>query len=336
MCVAVGMKLPRDKTNGKPTKDAKWRLAKIRDRAYDPVYKVRRYTVKEHGASQLFLVDTDSDWTEGVSVHEDGSFLSMVNSALNNYVDKKDGAKKKASTETVSVNGLAIRKALKSHNIEAAIEILQEYKLDGATLITDGDRLFLIETTLPLAVKEKYMKLKKEGQRFEDIIPKEEYVSDIREIKDDYLIVTTNTGIYHKDFGYQPDDGDSYESSIKRRKYAMKALRDEAYEPLDLVVTLSKLGREEVDKNAFFRPLRLKGEAKSKNSPTEIYTTSIIQIDPSGTMIVKPVECKFDINNTMNLISDKYLTHLVILPHRSRMFETFKDSLNAIELKKRL
>ena len=35
MCVAVAMKLPRDKKTGKPTTDAKWRLAKIRDRVYD-------------------------------------------------------------------------------------------------------------------------------------------------------------------------------------------------------------------------------------------------------------------------------------------------------------
>lgn len=325
MCVAVAIKLPRDRKTGKPLPSAKWRLAKIRDRAYEPEYKVKRYTVKEVGASQLFLVDENSDWTEGVSIHEDGSFLSIVNAALNNTTDKKDGKSNKSISVGDSINGRVLRNVLKSHDIEKAVEILIENKIDGASLITDGDRLFVIETTLTAEVKEKYRNKKKPHQRFEDVVPLDEYSTVKKEIKDDYMIVRTNTGVFNPSFGYQPEDGESYTSAVKRREYAEKAMDEFVYEPIDLFSTLVKLGKDEVDKNPFYRPIRKFDEVKKFPSP--IFSTTIIQTDPSGTMIVKPLQCKFNINNMENLINDKYLSHLVILPQSSKMFESFSGYL---------
>ena len=338
MCVTVAMKLPRDKKTGKPTKDAKWRLAKIRDRIYDADYKVRRYTVSEHGASQLFLIDTETDWTEGVSVLEDGSYLSMVNSALNNHSDKKDGnGKNEVNNKPVSSNGKVIRKALKSKDIKSAVDIIKAEKFDGCTLITDGDKLFIIETSLPQETADKYRDQVVDGKRFEDVVPPEEFVTEVLEIKKDYLVVRTNTGVLDDSFGYQPKDGDGHTSAQKRREYAMEILDKNAYEPLDLIVSMSRMGRPEIDKNPFFRPLRLKDEVPAMDdSGTKIYTTSIIQTDPSGTMIVKPIECSFDINNAQNLISAKYKTHLVILPHRSRMFESFSGIIQKTKIEKGL
>ena len=338
MCVTVAMKLPRDKKTGKPTKDAKWRLAKIRDRIYDADYKVRRYTVSEHGASQLFLIDTETDWTEGVSVLEDGSYLSMVNSALNNHSDKKDGnGKNEVNNKPVSSNGKVIRKALKSKDINSAVDIIKAEKFDGCTLITDGDKLFIIETSLPQETADKYRDQVVDGKRFEDVVPPEEFVTEVLEIKKDYLVVRTNTGVLDDSFGYQPKDGDGHTSAQKRREYAMEILDKNAYEPLDLIVSMSRMGRPEIDKNPFFRPLRLKDEVPAMDdSGTKIYTTSIIQTDPSGTMIVKPIECSFDINNAQNLISAKYKTHLVILPHRSRMFESFSGIIQKTKIEKGL
>lgn len=339
MCVTVAMKLPRDRKTGKPTKDAKWRLAKIRDRIYDPVYTVKRYTVKEHGAAQLFLIDNDTDWSEGLSVHEKGTFLSMVNSALNNSSDKKDGKGKGKGcgcNDTVAINGKVIRQSLKSHDIETAVDLIKSNKIDGCTLITDGDRLFVVETTLPAEVKDKYRDKMEDGDRFEDVVPLEEYKTVAKEIKDEYLVVRTNHGVFDESFGYQKKDGDSYTSSKKRRQYAIDNLEEKVYEPIDLITTLSRLGRDDIDDNAFFRPVRLKGEAKNTDSDVEIYSTSIIQLDPSGTMIVKPLECSFEVNNMQNLISDEYLAHMVILPHRSKMFESFKTFNTTRSLKKLL
>lgn len=338
MCVTVAMKLPRDKKTGKPTKDAKWRLAKIRDRIYDADYKVRRYTVAEHGASQLFLIDTETDWTEGVSVLEDGSYLSMINSALNNHSDKKDGkGKNEVNNKPISNNGKVIRKALKSKHIKDAVELIKTEKFDGCTLITDGEQLFIIETSLPQETADKYRDQVTDGKRFEDVVPPEEFVTEVLEIKEDYLVVRTNTGILDDSFGYQPKDGDGHTSAQKRREYAMEILDKNAFEPLDLIVSMSRMGRKEIDKNPFFRPLRLKDEVPAMDdNGTKIYTTSIIQTDPSGTMIVKPIACTFDINNQQNLISSKYKTHLVILPHKSSMFESFAGVVQKTEIEQAL
>lgn len=338
MCVTVAMKLPRSRKTGKPTKDAKWRLAKIRDRIYDADYKVRRYTVAEHGASQLFLIDTETDWTEGVSVLENGSYLSMVNSALNNHSDKKDGkgkgsGKNEVNNKPVSSNGKVIRKALKCKHIKDAVELIKAEKFDGCTLITDGDQLFIIETSLSQEVADKYRDQVKDGKRFEDVVPPEEFNTEVLEIKEDYLVVRTNSGVLDDSFGYQTKDGAGYRSAQKRREYAMEILDESAYEPLDLIVSMSRMGRDDIDMNPFYRPLRLKEEvSKLKNMDVPIYTTSIIQTDPSGTMIVKPIECTFDINNSQNLISAKYKTHLVILPHRSAMFESFSGMIQKSEI----
>jgi hypothetical protein len=342
MCVTVAMKLPRDKKTGKPTKDAKWRLAKIRDRIYDANYMVKRYTVAEHGASQLFLIDTETDWTEGVSVLENGSYLSMVNSALNNHSDKKDGkgkgsGKNEVNNKPISSNGKVIRKSLKCKHIKDAVELIKEEKFDGCTLITDGDQLFIIETSLSQETADKYRDQVTDGKRFEDVVPPEEFNTEVLEIKEDYLVVRTNSGVLDDSFGYQPKDGDGHTSAQKRRDYAMEILDKNAYEPLDLIVSMSRMGRPEIDKNPFFRPLRLKDEVPAMDDAgTKIYTTSIIQTDPSGTMIVKPIECSFDINNAQNLISAKYKTHLVILPHRSRMFESFTGVVQKTELEQKL
>jgi hypothetical protein len=326
MCVIVAAKLPRNKKTGLPEKGAQWRLAKIRDRTYSPTYKLKRYTVNEVGASQIFLVDLDTDWTEGLSIHPDGSYMGMVNSALNNSSDKKDDGSKSSSEGSISVNGKAIRRALKLHNIEKAVELLKEYKFDGNTFLTDGDRLFIMETYLPAEVKDKYRsKIEGTNKRFEDVVPPEEYVVSTKEIKKDYLVVRANSGVLDPDGGYVEVDGDSYESSQKRREYTMKFIEESVYEPIELITKLSRLGRDDIDKNPFFRPIRLKGKAKSKDNPNvEIFSTSIIQLDPAGTMILKPIECKVEDVSVNKLVSGKYLANLVILPESSPMFENFR------------
>lgn len=331
MCVIAAVKLPRNKDTGKPTKDAKWRLIKIRDRTYKPTYKVRRYTVKEIGASQLFLVDIETDWTEGISMHSDGSMLMMVNSALNNKADKKDTSKPTIEYDDISQNGLAIRKALKDHGIEKAIEMLKSYKFDGNTFVSDGDRLFVMESHLPLEVKDKYSEEKERlGVRFEDIVPHDEYEILVKEVKSDWLVVRANSGGFNKEAGYQPEDGDSYKSSKKRAEYAEKAIKENVYKPLDLITVFSELGNDSVDKNPWYRPIRLKGLAKSKDNPdVEIFSSSIIQLDPAGTIILKPIECKLEDFNVSNLVSGEFLANLVVLPERSKMFESFKTYYNA-------
>lgn len=327
MCVIVAAKLPRDRKTGKPLPNAKWRLAKIRDRTYDAEYSVRRYTVKENGASQLFLIDTDTDWTEGISVHADGSMFMMVNAALNNKDDKKDDGTRKAAAgdRPVANNGKSIRYALKDHTIESAIEILRENKFDGNTFLSDGNRLFVMEMNIPAKVKEKYRsEIEETGKRFGDIVPLEEFEVVIKEVKNEWLVVRTNSGQYNKEAGYVPEDGKNYRSSKLRRDYTIKAIEERVYEPIDLIDALSKLGEKSVDKNPWFRPIRVKGK-DLKDDEIDIYTTSIMQMDPNGTFILQPVNCKINNYNVNTLTNEKYLANLVILPKiKKDIFESFK------------
>lgn len=323
MCVICAVKLPRDRKTGKPKDNATWRLAKIRDRTYTPEFKIKRWTVKDNGSSQLFLVDQDTEWTEGVSVDEDGTFLGMINAALNNYTDKKDDgskSKKSSSTGSVSSNGIIIRNALRCHNIDNCVEHLASNKLDGNTIITDGNRLFVVESYISKATKEKYAKIKGD-KRYEDIIPAEEYTTVIKEIDDEDIVVRTNHGIFDENAGYTKDDGDSYVSSSRRRDYALKAIKQSVFEPIDLITELSKLSSKEIDKNAFYRPIRVKGEAKSKDSDVEIFSTAIIMLDPSGVIFLKPIDCDISNVNIHRLMHSKYLTNLVVLPARTPLFE---------------
>jgi hypothetical protein len=245
---------------------------------------------------------------------------------LNNSSDKKDDGSsksKKSGEGATSVNGKAIRRALKQHNIEKAVDILREYKFDGNTFLTDGKRLFIMETYLPSDVKDKYRdKIEGTGKRFEDVVPADEYVVTTKEIKKDYLVVRANSGVLDSDGGYVEVDGDSFESSQKRREYAIKFVEEQVYEPLDLITTLSRLGRDTIDKNPFFRPVRLRGKAKSKDNPdVEIFSSSIVQLDPSGVMFLKPIECRVEDVSVNKLVSGKYLANLVILPDRNKLFE---------------
>lgn len=326
MCVIVGMKLPRNKKTGLPEKNATWRLAKIRDRSYVPDYKIMRHTVKETGFSQLFVIDQNTDWTEGVSVNpKDESAIFMVNSALNNYADKKDDGSKTKTNGSITDNGESIRKILKTDNLEEAIDLIKELKLDGNTLITDGNTLYHVEIYLSKESKEKYKD--KGNKRYRDIATPDDYTFNIQKIENDFIVVKTNHGEIDEDAGYTEIDGDSYESSIKRNEHTLRELTNRVYEPIELIRVLSSLRTDKIDKNPFFRPIRLKDEINSN-----IFSTSIIQIDKSGTIILKPIECTIKNYNIMNLISKKYLTNLVILPEVSPLYETFKDYISINEL----
>lgn len=321
MCVIVGMKLPRDKS-GKPTEDAKWRLAKIRDRTYVPELSVKRYSVLDDKSEQLFLVDQDTDWTEGCSVLSNGKYLGIVNAALNNSSDKKDdGSKGDKKNNKVSKNGKVLRRALKQTTIEKAVKVLVDESIDGNTIITDGDRVFVIECYIPESIKDKYKDLVVNGKTFEDLIKSDEYICHVEEIKEDDLVVRTNHGIFLPDAGYQPKDGDSYISSTRRRKYAIEALEARVFHPIDLIIQLSRLQKEEIDKNAFYRPIRLKDVAKSKDTDVEIFSTAVIYLDPSGTIFLRPIECKVTDISVSKLTDKNRQANLVILPAHIPLFE---------------
>ena len=328
MCVITAVKLPRDRKTGKPLPNAKWRLGKIRDRIYVPTFSVERFGDGNNGAGQLFLVDQDTDWTEGCSVDENGNFIGLVNAALNNKSDKKDDGKKEKNKKAISKNGEVLRKSLQAKDIKACVKYLIDNRIDGNTLATDGDRLFYIEIYLPEEVKLKYAKIvDNTSKKYEDVVKPNEYVCNYSEITDPKIniMVRTNHGEIDPKAGYTTKDGDMFQSSIKRKKYAEKAIIDNVFEPMDLLIWLTRLGAESIDSNAFLRPVRLKGLAKSKTNPElEIFSTASIMLDPSGTIFIRPIECKFNDISINKLTDKKRKTNLVILPAHIPLFEKKK------------
>lgn len=327
MCVIVGMKLPRDKDN-KPKENAKWRLAKIRDRTYKPTFSVKRMSHNGMNTEQLFLVDLDTDWTEGVSINKDtGLYMGIVNSALNNKGDKKDDGtsltKVKKKVNDFSDNGKVLRRALKQNDIENAVDVIVDARLDGNTMITDGDRLFMIEIYVTAETKKRYEKeVEEKGIRYEDVLKKEDYVVETREIDDEDIVVRTNHSLLTTGGGYLKGDGDSFESSVKRRDYAIEILNEKVREPIDLILTLSRMNSEKIDKNPFFRPIREFGKAISK-SGVEIFSTAVIFLDPSGTIFLRPLHCEISEVSLNKLTDPNRKTNLVVLPAHIPLFEKF-------------
>lgn len=319
MCVTVAIKLPRDRDTGEPTKDAKWTLFKIRDRAYDPIYQFKTYNTGE--STSLHLVDEDSDWTECIRVSNKtgDTELMFVNSALNNSMDKKDGTDKSKAAETgqkVANHGLVARRVSRTANLEEAVKAFTEMKFDGCTFISDGDKCWLIESSLPEDVKDEIKK--KHGDKDPNKNPTatiksharaEDFVTKTMEVKD-WLCVRTNHGIINKKAGYQKKDGVSYKSSNNRREFAEAYIRDNVFHVGDIIPAIDAMGDDTVNKNPFLRPRRIQKEIlkwiKAGGEASEIYSTSAIVMTAAGNMHVKLYDAAISKVNIQKLYDKEF------------------------------
>lgn len=317
MCVTAAIKLPRDRETGKPMKDSQWVLFKIRDRAYDPEYQFRTYNNGK--STSLFLVDEDSDWTECIRANNASgdTELMFVNSALNNSMDKKDGVKNKPkkgqrSAKTAD-HGLTARRASRGMNLKEAVKSFQEMKFDGCTFVSDGDKCFLIESSLPADVK-KELKSKKTKTGAEGTIRKaakeDDFVTTVEEITD-WLCVRTNHGVTNEEAGYQEKDGISFESSTSRREKAEDYIREHVYSIQDILPAVDAMGEEFIEKNAFLRPRRVKQEIekiaeKDPDFKSIIYSTSAFVLTSNGSMKVKLYDARISEINVQNVFDTDF------------------------------
>lgn len=306
MCVTCAIKLPRDRDTGKPLDDAKWALFKIRDRAYDPVYKFKTYD--DGKSTTLFLVDEDSDWTECIRVsNKTGETeLMFVNSALNNTRDKRDGIDPTAIDKTT--HGLIARRNARSANLEEAVKEFAEMKFDGCTFISDGEKCFLIESSLDNKHNKILKKIKDKEERKEKA--KEfDFVVTTEEVTD-WLAVRTNHGITNDKVGYEESDGISYKSSENRRNFAEAYIRENIFEVSDIIPAIDKMGDEIVNKNPFLRPRRIQSEIKEwiKNGgkAVEIYSTSAFVLTPGGNIQVKLYDAEISSANIQRLYAKDF------------------------------
>ena len=150
-------------------------LAKNRDRNYRPRLKIVR-DITSYGIEQLFVIDVDTDWTEGIN--ELG--VGVVNSALFVKRDEKDYDKKK-KTKAPSKDGVRVREALGKGTFADCVRSLALYHggIKGHTLVGNGKKLVVIENTSRTKPVIKVKDLQKEP------------------------IVRSNHGIEHPEQGYQ-------------------------------------------------------------------------------------------------------------------------------------
>lgn len=329
MCVIMASKI-KLKNSSKES----WFLYKIRDRAYTPEYKIK---YSSSGSIESgFIVDSSSDWTEGVS----NKGIMIVNSALQNHEDKKDGTTKGRSISNgkVSRNGVIIRKALKLPNIKDVVDFLVDVRFDGCTFVSDGKKLFIIEIFLSQQTKDAIIDdLEMDPVDNEEEvktallkhIKPEDYEVQIKEIKEDKLIVRTNSGVLIPKAGYQPKDGDGYKSAIFRRDTVMRTLENlKPTHPFEILTALKNLNSADIHKDNFMRPIR-----SMPDSPYQ--STTIICLTSTGTMFVVPIACKFQDTN-FGRVNKERTVHIIILPRDLPLFESFRGYLSYEQFKNKL
>ena len=150
-------------------------IGKNRDRNYNPNLKVVR-ELTGYGVELCYVVDEDTDWTEGMNSHG----IGIVNSALFVKRDEKDFDKTKKK-KAMSKDGARIREALAKTTLHDVVKSLVSYHggIKGHTLVGDGRKLVIIENTSRVKPIVKIKDLSKEP------------------------IVRTNHGIEHTEQGYQ-------------------------------------------------------------------------------------------------------------------------------------
>ena len=161
-------------------------LGKNRDRNYRPRLKVVRDRTS-YGIEMLYVIDVDTDWTEGMN--ELG--VGVVNSALFVKRDEKDYAKKKKH-KAPSKDGIRVREALGKGTFPETVRSLGTYHggIKGHTTVGNGKKLVTIENTSRTKPVVKIKDLDKEP------------------------IVRSNHGIAHPEQGYQ-DGNDKLSSELR-------------------------------------------------------------------------------------------------------------------------
>lgn len=306
MCVTCAIKLPRDRDTGKPTKDSKWVLFKIRDRTYEPTYQFK--TFNDGSSTSLFLVDEGSDWSECIRVSnkDEKTEIMFVNSALDNSADVKDGV---SSTARKSDHGLISRRTARASNLQDAVKIFESSRFDGCTFISDGEKCFLVESSIPNTINRQYLKPIKDRDLRKEEAKKYDFVTTTQEITD-WLAVRTNHGITNKDVGYSETDGINFRSSENRLHYAEAYIRDNIFEISDIIPAIDAMGDQTVHKNPFLRPRRIQSEIlewiKNGGKAKEVFSTSAFVLTSGGNVHVKLYDADISKANIQKLFSKDF------------------------------
>jgi len=329
LCVIIAKK-----SKLKNSSKENWFLYKIRDRAYDPKYKLE--VQKNKDIDTLFLTDQDTAWSEGVN----SSGIMVVSAALDNHSDLDDNGSGSSGSSAAAgqlEKTKTLRSAISSESIDSALKILINDKFIGSSFISDGEKLFILEIYVnddaynreidKIVKKEgkdylEKMKIVDQVYKIMEGINDKDYDVSHKEIKKDTLVVRTNHGKLLPDAGYQEDDEDTsgWNSSQKRYSFAYKAI-DKLGDthPFEVLTTLKNL--KGLDKNPQNNPIRVKDGATKKKP---YYSTTIVMLTPTGTMFAVPLEDEVDKKSKLTLKKDRKVD-FVLLPKNLPLFESFKN-----------
>jgi hypothetical protein len=332
MCIIISKKCKL-----KNTKKERWFLYKVRDRNYDPEYKVE--IKKRNGVEALFLLDQESGWREGIN----NKNLMLVSSALDNHSDFDTNGRSKKTKDSIARTDFQhklLETSLLQTNINKVTKILSDGLFQGTTFISNGDDLTIMEIYLKPTSYDRELKKFQDAQGKEavekltiaeqtDIVMKgvtrDDYDIKIQPIKKDKLVIRTNHGKLIKHAGYQPSDEETqgWESSTKRYNYTWDAVEKlEDPHPMDILSVVSNLtDKDPVDQNNPIRPQeKLDPKDRIEDAPIfKYYTSSIVMLSNTGKLFLVPV--KSSVDNSRLDIKDEREVDLIILPRNMALFE---------------
>lgn len=325
MCVIMAKKIKLANSE----KD-NWFLYKIRDRSYDPEYKLEVETKK--GIESLFLVDQKTAWSEGVS----SNGLMIVSAALDNHSDLDDNGQRRGDRPATAgqiEKTKALRDAISAKTIEEAEKILTEERFVGTSFISDGDNLIILEIyvnddaynrEIKKHSKEELEKLSVVDQVYKIMegITDDDYDIASHLVEKDRIAVRTNHGKLLPKAGYQATDDDKtgFTSSMMRYTYAIDAVKKlgEKCHPFEILTTLKNL--KDCDLNPQNCPIRVKS-AVTKEKP--YYSSTIVMLTPTGTLFAVPLDSEVDHDSKLTLKPGRKVD-FVMLPKDLPLFESFK------------
>ena len=321
MCVILAKKINNN-----------WNLFKFRDRKYNPIYEIKDYTY--NNLELTYLLDKKSHWIEGLN----SNGITLVSAALDNHSDasiqnkaQKDNTKaeklfKQYLNRNNERNYEILKRVLRQPTIEEALEVICDYKFIGCTFLTDGDKLYSIEISIPQAKLLNYRKqddykdlsYKEFKSTIMNNLNEDDFTISVKDYTNKTIAVKTNHSVDRKNLGYI-DGQKGYKSSTKRRDIAfdfLKDIKDDNIE--DILYTLSALDLPKYNKNPEFRPLRSKDKInlsksdKDKYQITSYYTTDILGIDPKKrTLYILPLHSK--ILNYNTFLQKETKNHIIVL-----------------------
>ena len=267
-----------------------WVGVKNRDRNYKTDIEIVQSN--RSGTQRLYIDDKLSRWTEGVNEYG----VSIISSSFSVKSDEKEGDKieiqlkanrKRNQAGYYSADGKLIRQALLEKTPEAALKLLVDSNLAGATYVFNEHKCYILEG----GYKVKKVDASEENPR--------EYLHKVQEIKPEKgFSCRTNHGILVPQLGYHANPTDpllirARKGSEKRLEYASKFISKgitSADEPSDLIDAFARTP----DKDVFMNPIR-QGDIKK----SEMVTTGQLLIIPKErTLHYRPIysSVTFDYN----------------------------------------